>query len=217
MQSEEFGSYHKFLNELRNIFDREENDNDAIEYIYSALKGEVDAGDISDLIHDRYVVEKIKDGLFLESQKLREENKKKLDLAQSRLEAQFEQRVQNEVELQGIYKVVKDKFISDKSFVEYALRQIQQDVKDSKENEIYPFLYQMTIDCCDKNKIIEFLIFEYGDELIEEYRQEIKSILLERHSKEILSEIKKEMSKNSNFIEGLKDEIKQEIIKKMFG
>lgn len=155
MSTEYAEAHEEFVDGLRKIIeDEESDDSDVIDYILDALRGDVDAGDISDLIHDRYVTEKIKQRLDIEAQQLVEQNKKKLHAAQARLETQFEKRVQSACELQGIYGVVRDKLLSDPSFLGHALTQIQRDIRESKENGKYPFLYSMTLEHCDQQQLI---------------------------------------------------------------
>lgn len=217
---------YKFVEQLCGMLRFKEDDDDEIsdqiiadvmDLIFCALQGDTDLGDISSLIHDRYVVEKIKSGLASEKLQFREEAKEKLNVARVKLDAQFESRVQAAVELQGIYKVIEERFISDPSFLNYALSQIQRDVRESKKNGNYPFLFKMTLDYCDKQQFLNLLIAEHGKELIEEYRQELKEELLKKHRPEILIEIKKELIQDQAVVEGLKNEIRRDLVKKMFG
>lgn len=63
-------------------FDCEEDENsdatvsEVIDYILDTLRGDVEFGDVTDLIYNRYAAEKIRSGLTLEKAKLREETKK---------------------------------------------------------------------------------------------------------------------------------------------
>ena len=215
-------SNREFVERLFYILDGENTDiknktvSEVVDCILEILRGDVQVGDITDLVYNRYVAEKIRDGLSLEKAQLREEAKTKLAQSHAKLESQFERRVQTAVELQGIYKVIKDKFMSDPSFLDYALLQIQRDVRNSKKKGDYPFLYKMTLEHCDKQQFIDSLISEHGTDLIKDYRQELKDELLKKYRSEILNEIKCEMTQETTIIDGMKNEIKRELIKKMF-
>ena len=217
MSTEYSEAHEEFVNELRNILSDEECDtSDVFNYILDALRGDVDAGDISDLIHDRYVTEKIKQGVEIKAQQLAEQNQRKLRAAQAEIENQFEKRVQTACELQGIYGVVRDKLMSDPSFLGYAISQIQSDIRRSKTNGEYPFLYKMTLEHCDEKQFIAALIKEYGDSLLVEYRNQLKDQLLQAHRQDLIEELRKELRHDERILEQLRSEIKNELVKTMF-
>lgn len=104
----------------------------------------------------------------------------------------------------------------DPSFIDHALTQIQHDVRNRKNKGEYPFLYKMTMEHCDKQQFIDSLISEHGADLINDYRQELKDELLKKHRSEILKEIKREMAQDASIVDGIKNDIGREVIKKMF-
>jgi hypothetical protein len=208
----------EFLRELsRMLYDEDRDPSEVLPYILDALKGEVEVGDISDLVYDRYIVDKIKEGVKAKALELEERNKTKLRAAEARLESTFERRVQSACELQGIYRVVKEKFLSDKAFLAYALDEIKKDLRKSKKAGKYPFLYRMTLEHCDHGLLIASLIDQYGDSLLAEFREELRTELKEVHQEDLLNELTSEMRQDESLIEKLQAEIKADLVRAMFG
>lgn len=218
MNMDHTGDHEDFLRELsRMLYDEDRDPSEVFPYILDALKGEVEVGDISDLVYDRYIVDKIKDGVKAKALELEERNKKKLRAAEARLESTFERRVQSACELEGIYRVVKEKFLSDEAFLAYALDEIMKDVRKSKKAGKYPFLYRMTLEHCDHGMLIASLIEQYGGSLLAEYKQELRAELKYAHQEDLLNEIRNELRQDKGLLEKLKAEIKAELVKAMFG
>ena len=218
MDTDHTESHEEFLRELsRMLYDEDRDPSEVLPYILDALKGEVEVGDISDLVYDRYIVDKIKEGVKAKALELEERNKTRLRAAEARLEATFERRVQSACELQGIYRVVEEKFLSDEAFLTYALDEIKKDIRKSKKAGKYPFLYRMTLEHCDQGLLIASLIEQHGGSLLAEHWEELRRELKETHQEDLLNEIRTEMQQDDSLMEKLQAEIKAELVKAMFG
>lgn len=201
-----------FAEMVRDYYERDATDLDYIKLFASALRGDFECGDISSWVYQVYIASKVRDNTLIERNRLKAEMENKL----IKIKEDFNSKVESEMELRGIYQLIREKFLSDSNFVSYALSKIQQDVKSSKDAGTYPFLYEITLEKCDQSMLVKFLTEEYKEELIEKYRRELKDELLEKYHKEVICIIKEELMKDMDLALKIKEEIKKEVVKSMF-
>lgn len=205
-----------FAEKVKEYCEMGASDADYINLFASALQGEYDFGSIAHIVFDKYVVAKVSEKAKFERARLKEQMTRKLEKEEARLRKEFDQRLEREVELRGIYNVIRDKFLNDPEFLNQALRQIKDDVRRSKELGEYPHLYEMTVHRCNRDELVEFLVKEHSEDLIARFGDHIKERLLESRQAIILDSIKEDLRQNEVVMAELRCELKKDMLKEMF-
>jgi len=206
-----------FAEKVKEYCKKNASDDAYIDLFVSALRGEFDFGSISSLVFNKYIASRVKENTRQESKRLKVVMQRKLELARASIKGEFAARIDTEVELRGIYQVVRDKFLSDPAFLNLAVSKILEDVKKSKDDGEYPILYEMTLQRCDQAMIAKVLAQEYADDLILRFGPAIRTELLDIHRQKLLAEIKSELLKDEQIIAEIREEIKRDLVQSMFG
>jgi hypothetical protein len=210
------GSSRAFAQKVQEYCEAGADDAAYIDLFVSALRGDYDFGSIAQIVLDRYVVQCVTEKAKLERARLKERTERRLAREKVRLAEEFSQRLDQEVELRGIYQIVQDKFRRDPEFLSEALRRIREDVKRSKESGEYPYLYEITLRHCSQDQVVGFLVDEYHDDLLVRFADCIKDRLLESERENVLEMVKSDMRRDESLVAELRNEIKAELIRDMF-
>ncbi len=206
-----------FAEKVKEYCEKNASDEAYIDLFVSALRGEFDFGSITCLVYNRYIASRVKENTRLERKRLKAEMQRKLESARAKIKEEFMERIDAEVELRGIYQIVRDKFLSDPAFLNLAISKIMEDVKKSKDDGEYSLLYEMTLQRCDQSIIAKVVAHEYAEDLLVRFAPAIKAELADIHRQELLKSIKGELMKDTQTISEIKDEIKRELVQGMFG
>lgn len=212
--------YDPFVARIREICYEKISSKQFVRRLISELKNEFISGQEQGYIYKDYIHDELKKRLQDYKIKLINEFSQALKQEKINLEKkyadQYADRV-NEIELDAIYKMVESKLISDPDFLNMALKRVQNDVCRSKENGEFPRLYELTILRCNQELLVKYLVEKFGNELIDRFEPELKASLLKARKNELLKKVKDELTKDINIIDRLKNEIKQDLVKQMFG
>jgi hypothetical protein len=122
-----------------------------------------------------------------------------------------------ELELEAIYRTIDEKIINEPGFLSIALKKIQDDVLASKNRGEFPHLYEMTLKKCNQELLVKFLVDRFREDLLVRFESSLKAGLLKTYKDELLQKVKNDLMADKNIIEGIKVEIKRDLLRQMFG
>ena len=212
--------YDPFVNKIRNLCKSEVTGENFIKLLIKQLKDEHFSGMECGYLYKDYIDPILQMKLNNYRSKLEGEvseklNKKRIEL-EKKYASQYAEKIAN-IELDAIYNKVENNLLSDPGFFSIALKKVQDDVCHSKQQGEFPRLYEATLNRCDQELIIKFLVEEFHEDLIERFAPALMASLLKTHKSELLQKAKDEVLKDKKIINKIKEDIKQDLVRQMFG
>lgn len=225
--SDSESEYEEFVSRIRSLCAQEAEAQEFIDLIIDALKGDVDAGEINDLVQG-VAYDELKRSIYAEAsseayQEVEEELNAEYSAKEKDLEEEYEEKVaecEEQLELGVMYELIEKRFLTKPDFLDYVLSKIKEDLLQSKEKEIYPFIYEATLERIDQKELTNFLLDNFKDDLISRYSEEIKNDLFSEDNygiiADLIKEIKTELRNDKIFVEKVRADAIKDIAKKIF-
>lgn len=222
-KSEGYEDFEDFVTEIILLCEREASPEEFLELIVKGLKGDIAAGEINTLV-ERFQYDKFKEQVeseFREDiyEEFEEKYKKKLEKNEAQLKLKYK-KMEEEVELGVIYEIFENKFLKEEGFLEYCVEKLKADLLASKEEKVFPYLYEETLARIDHRDIIRFLMENSKDELLGLLKEEIKDALFSEDPKELIGEfftdIKREILEDREFVEKVRKIAARDVAKRIF-
>lgn len=215
--------YEEFVSRIRLLCDKEADTSEFVDLIINALKGNIDAGEINNLAWS-LAYSNLKEAVYEEARsevycEIKEQIDAEVEYEKAALKEQYEKKI-SEYEAGILHEVIAEKLLKEPDFLNYALKQLKEDLLQSKKQGVYPYLYEETLERIDQQELIDFFIKNFKDELIDKYREEIKNELFAEDYHNLIAdlarEIKNDLRKDKKFVEQVRSEAIKDIAKKIF-
>ena len=219
--------YEDFVSRIRSLCDQEAEAEEFIDLIVGALKGDVDAGEINDLVQN-VAYDNLKKSIYAEArsevyQEVEEELNAEYSAKEKELEEEYERKMaeyEKQLELGVMYEVIEKRFLTEPDFLEYVLSKIKEDLLQNKEQGLYPFIYEATLERINQDELKRFLLDNFKDDLISRYTEEIKNDLFAEDSygiiADLIKDIKSELRNDKIFVEKVRSDAIRDIARKIF-
>ena len=201
----------EFVHRIRKLCRRDARDEEFVELISQALRGEFYAGAIRRLIYECADID-------LQGALERHEQQIRADI-EAEIEAQYNEefhRIKQEYEDKATYQLIEKRFLSDAKFRERVLRRIRDDLDESKSKGEISKLFELTLEYCDQESIVDLLIKDFADDLMYRFQSEIIAGLTAKFEPDIRKEIKHQLSSDKAYMQGLKEELLSDVARRLF-